>query len=124
MNLTTTYSGVQIIAGSTPQDGERVVSVTIDGVVRVFSIREWSRPRVFPRKAYHKDRTAGNDFPIQIVRTWGFRPSPELEALQRRRCTKQYAPVVRCERHSNDGLFVLLSIRLSTHFGCSVPPNL
>lgn len=37
---TTVNIGVQLIAGATPQDGERVVSVTIDGIVRVFSIRE------------------------------------------------------------------------------------
>ncbi|KAF9012264.1 WD40 repeat-like protein [Hymenopellis radicata] len=35
---TTVNIGVQIIAGSSPSEGERVVSVTIDGVVRVFSI--------------------------------------------------------------------------------------
>ncbi|KAF5390921.1 hypothetical protein D9757_004054 [Collybiopsis confluens] len=31
--------GVQLIAGATKEEGERVVSVTIDGVVRVFSIQ-------------------------------------------------------------------------------------
>lgn len=36
---TTINIGVQIIAGSTNNEGERVVSVTIDGVVRVFSIQ-------------------------------------------------------------------------------------
>ncbi|KAK0208905.1 hypothetical protein DFS33DRAFT_483235 [Desarmillaria ectypa] len=36
---TTINIGVQIIAGSTSNEGERVVSVTIDGVVRVFSIQ-------------------------------------------------------------------------------------
>ena len=35
---TTINIGVQIIAGATGGEGERVVSVTIDGVVRVFSI--------------------------------------------------------------------------------------
>ncbi|KAF8915719.1 hypothetical protein CPB85DRAFT_1293006 [Mucidula mucida] len=35
---TTVNIGVQIIAGSSAKEGERVVSVTIDGVVRVFSI--------------------------------------------------------------------------------------
>ncbi|KAF9269792.1 hypothetical protein L218DRAFT_850457 [Marasmius fiardii PR-910] len=35
---TTINIGVQIIAGTTREEGERVVSVTIDGVVRVFSI--------------------------------------------------------------------------------------
>ncbi|KAG7095256.1 hypothetical protein E1B28_006029 [Marasmius oreades] len=35
---TTINIGVQIIAGATREEGERVVSVTIDGVVRVFSI--------------------------------------------------------------------------------------
>lgn len=37
---TTINIGVQIIAGATRLEGERVVSVTIDGVVRVFSIRK------------------------------------------------------------------------------------
>ena len=37
---TTINIGVQIIAGSSPSEGERVVSVSIDGVVRVFSIRK------------------------------------------------------------------------------------
>jgi len=36
---TTVNIGVQLISGSSPEEGERVVSVTIDGIVRVFSIR-------------------------------------------------------------------------------------
>ncbi|TCD63314.1 hypothetical protein EIP91_005695 [Steccherinum ochraceum] len=36
---TTVNIGVQIIGGASPEEGERVVSVTIDGIVRVFSIR-------------------------------------------------------------------------------------
>ncbi|KAH7877376.1 uncharacterized protein C8R40DRAFT_1095821 [Lentinula edodes] len=36
---TTVNIGVQLIAGATKEEGERVVSVTIDGVVRVFSIQ-------------------------------------------------------------------------------------
>ncbi|CCM00040.1 uncharacterized protein FIBRA_02066 [Fibroporia radiculosa] len=36
---TTVNIGVQIIGGGGPQEGERVVSVTIDGIVRVFSIK-------------------------------------------------------------------------------------
>ncbi|KZT03667.1 uncharacterized protein LAESUDRAFT_659262 [Laetiporus sulphureus 93-53] len=36
---TTVNIGVQIIGGGIPQEGERVVSVTIDGIVRVFSIK-------------------------------------------------------------------------------------
>ncbi|EKM53225.1 uncharacterized protein PHACADRAFT_98701 [Phanerochaete carnosa HHB-10118-sp] len=36
---TTVNIGVQIIGGATADEGERVVSVTIDGIVRVFSIR-------------------------------------------------------------------------------------
>ncbi|KAF5356596.1 hypothetical protein D9758_008236 [Tetrapyrgos nigripes] len=36
---TTINIGVQLIAGATKEEGERVVSVTIDGVVRVFSIQ-------------------------------------------------------------------------------------
>lgn len=37
---TTVNIGVQIIAGASEVEGERVVSVTIDGIVRVFSISE------------------------------------------------------------------------------------
>ncbi|KAI0087154.1 hypothetical protein BDY19DRAFT_893676 [Irpex rosettiformis] len=36
---TTVNIGVQIIGGSSAEEGERVISVTIDGIVRVFSIR-------------------------------------------------------------------------------------
>ncbi|KAF8201357.1 hypothetical protein K438DRAFT_1671594 [Mycena galopus ATCC 62051] len=36
---TTVNVGVQIVQGADPSEGERVVSVTIDGVVRVFSIQ-------------------------------------------------------------------------------------
>ncbi|KAI0683273.1 hypothetical protein BC835DRAFT_1396028 [Cytidiella melzeri] len=36
---TTVNIGVQIIGGGSPEEGERVVSVTIDGIVRVFSIK-------------------------------------------------------------------------------------
>ncbi|EEB95968.1 hypothetical protein MPER_04979, partial [Moniliophthora perniciosa FA553] len=36
---TTVNIGVQLIAGASKEEGERVVSVTIDGVVRVFSIQ-------------------------------------------------------------------------------------
>ena len=39
---TTVNIGVQIIGGGSAQEGERVVSVTIDGIVRVFSISERS----------------------------------------------------------------------------------
>lgn len=35
---TTINIGVQIIAGGNNDEGERVVGVTIDGIVRVFSI--------------------------------------------------------------------------------------
>jgi pyrimidine and pyridine-specific 5'-nucleotidase len=37
---TTVNIGVQIVSGG-EREGERVVSVTIDGIVRVFSISEW-----------------------------------------------------------------------------------
>jgi pyrimidine and pyridine-specific 5'-nucleotidase len=43
---TTVNIGVQLISA---EEGERVVSVTIDGIVRVFSIRRWLDPRA-PRK--------------------------------------------------------------------------
>lgn len=38
---TTVNIGVQIIGSSREEEGERVVSVTIDGIVRVFSISEY-----------------------------------------------------------------------------------
>lgn len=37
---TTVNIGVQLVRGASAEEGERVVSVTIDGMVRVFSIRE------------------------------------------------------------------------------------
>jgi hypothetical protein len=42
---TTVNIGVQLISGGSAEEGERVVSVTIDGIVRVFSIRRWSDRR-------------------------------------------------------------------------------
>ena len=41
---TTVNIGVQLISGASPEEGERVVSVTIDGIVRVFSIRKFPNP--------------------------------------------------------------------------------
>lgn len=38
---TTINIGVQIVQGGTEAEGERVVGVTIDGIVRVFSISEF-----------------------------------------------------------------------------------
>jgi pyrimidine and pyridine-specific 5'-nucleotidase len=38
---TTVNIGVQLISGGSSEEGERVVSVTIDGIVRVFSIRRY-----------------------------------------------------------------------------------
>ena len=38
---TTVAIGVQLIASGSKEEGERVVSVTIDGIVRVFSIRTY-----------------------------------------------------------------------------------
>ena len=39
---TTVNIGVRIISGGSSEEGERVVSVTLDGIVRVFSIRKYS----------------------------------------------------------------------------------
>jgi pyrimidine and pyridine-specific 5'-nucleotidase len=39
---TTVNIGVQLISGASSEEGERVVSVTIDGIVRVFSIRRYT----------------------------------------------------------------------------------
>ncbi len=41
---TTVNIGVRLISGGSSEEGERVVSVTIDGIVRVFSIRKHSDP--------------------------------------------------------------------------------
>ena len=40
---TTVNIGVRLISGGSSEEGERVVSVTIDGIVRVFSIRKYPR---------------------------------------------------------------------------------
>ena len=72
---TTINIGVQLV-GQGEGEGERVVSVTIDGIVRVFSISElffscllglidgWMLLMV---------RTARDDFAVQVVGTWRWR---------------------------------------------------
>jgi hypothetical protein len=77
---TTMNVGVSIIEGS---EGERVVSVTIDGVARVFSISE-CRSYGFtndPNADGNAKRTARVDFAVQAVGAWGKRSSAQLEAL-------------------------------------------
>lgn len=64
---TTVNIGVQIIAGDA-ETGERVVSVTIDGIVRVFSIGEFgSDVCIFRNGSLYADRTSetGDDLAVQ-----------------------------------------------------------
>ena len=67
---TTVNIGVQLIPGDggSADDGERVVSVTIDGVVRVFSIRE-SISLYFTSNADNEStpsRTPRDDLAVQV----------------------------------------------------------
>jgi len=69
---TTVNIGVQIIASDGGDDGEKVVSVTIDGIVRVFSIREPSLRVLCP--LYSRIdvlRSSRHGVAIQVVGTWG-----------------------------------------------------
>jgi pyrimidine and pyridine-specific 5'-nucleotidase len=68
---TTINIGVQIISGDGGgvDEGERVVSVTIDGIVRVFSISKCRFPGPMPcltRNAW-PHRTTRNDVSVQTV---------------------------------------------------------
>ncbi len=68
---TTINIGVQIIAGGSgkEEEGERVVSVTIDGIVRVFSISECSFfGLVLASDVDWYSREARDDFAVQAFR--------------------------------------------------------
>jgi WD40 repeat protein len=69
---TTVNIGVQIIASDGGDDGEKVVSVTIDGIVRVFSIREPTLRVLCP--LYSRIdvlRSSRHGVAIQVVGAWG-----------------------------------------------------
>jgi len=71
---TTINIGVQIIASSDKEEGERVVGVTIDGIVRVFSISGWCFWFHFGflamLRGFFLDREARDDFTVQALGTW------------------------------------------------------
>ncbi|KAJ6618200.1 hypothetical protein B0H10DRAFT_2217966 [Mycena sp. CBHHK59/15] len=68
---TTINVGVQIVQGTDPSEGERVVSVTIDGVVRVFSIKR--------REMISQFRLAelGTGDPVLAARLWNVGRAPD-----------------------------------------------
>ena len=69
---TTVNIGVQLISGGSSEEGERVVSVTIDGIVRVFSIRKWLGCRVSRRLIIAFHRPTRDDLPVQTLRVGGW----------------------------------------------------
>ena len=71
---------MQLIDGG--DEGERVVSVTIDGIVRVFSISAFLRSIDLLDCANVMYRTERDDFTVQVVRTWCWRSGVEREAAQ------------------------------------------
>jgi hypothetical protein len=98
---TTINIGVQLIAGDgsggAGDEGERVVGVTIDGIVRVFSISQFSFSSQFFAEGIDLlvvlDRTPGDDFAIQTFGTRRRRSCTELEVIQRWFCSEQHATV-------------------------------
>ncbi|KAF8223235.1 hypothetical protein L208DRAFT_1317814 [Tricholoma matsutake] len=67
---TTINIGVQIIAGAGPEEGERVVGVTIDGMVRVFSIKRREMISQF------KLSELGGGDPVLSSRLWNVGAAP------------------------------------------------
>jgi hypothetical protein len=69
---TTVNIGVQLISGGSSEEGERVVSVTIDGIVRVFSIRRSPDFLSSHRLITTSHRPSRNDLPVQTLGVgWG-----------------------------------------------------
>jgi len=69
---TTVNIGVQLISGGSSEEVERVVSVTIDGIVRVFSIRRSPDFLASHRFITTSHRPSRNDLPVQTLRVgWG-----------------------------------------------------
>jgi hypothetical protein len=69
---TTVNIGVQLISGGSSEEGERVVSVTIDGIVRVFSIRKWLGRRACRLLIVVFRRPSRDDLPVQALRIGGW----------------------------------------------------
>ena len=82
---TTINIGVQIVGGGGEGEGERVVSVTIDGIVRVFSISElkiFFLGLVFlADRIFYYCRTTRDDFTVQVVGTWRWRSGFECQIV-------------------------------------------
>lgn len=78
---TTVNIGVQLISGGSSEEGERVVSVTIDGIVRVFSIRRWLGRRASGRLIIAFHRPSRNDLPVQTLRVGRWRSNAELQTV-------------------------------------------
>lgn len=64
---TTVNIGVQLISGGSLEVGERVVSVTIDGIVRVFSIRRCPDPHVWNGLIMTYHRPSRDDLSVQTL---------------------------------------------------------
>jgi hypothetical protein len=78
---TTVNIGVQLISGGSSEEGERVVSVTIDGIVRVFSIRKWLGCGASRRLIVAFHRPSRDGLPVQTLRVGRWRSNPELQAF-------------------------------------------
>lgn len=78
---TTINIGVQIVAGDGGDaEEERIVSVTIDGIVRVFSISKFSLSRLLSSwltAFLPYFRAKGDDFAVQTFRAWSGRSCVE-----------------------------------------------
>ena len=87
---TTINIGVQIVGGGQggEGEGERVVSVTIDGIVRVFSISELESfffslgvESFLVDRVFFYCRTTRDDFAVQVVGTWRWRSGFECQIV-------------------------------------------
>jgi hypothetical protein len=95
---TTINTGVQLItgggSGGAGDEGERVVSVTIDGIVRVFSSSFSFQFFVEGTDLLVTlDRTPIDDFAIQTFGTRWRRSCTKLEVIQCWFCSEQHATV-------------------------------
>ncbi|KAF7292411.1 WD-REPEATS-REGION domain-containing protein [Mycena chlorophos] len=68
---TTVNVGVQLVQGTDPSEGERVVSITIDGVVRVFSIKRREMISQF------KLSELGGSDPVLSSKLWNVGRAPD-----------------------------------------------
>ena len=94
---TTVNVGVQIVAAAADgaAGGERVVSVTIDGIVRVFSIGELGFDRNDGVDDGRENSAADYDFAVQIVRIEWRRSGAGCKVVQCWSCSEQSAAVSR-----------------------------